>query len=129
MPSIRRWRMRSVLLALLFVPALLPACSQTIEATRVGVRITLSEPADQPPVGTAFRISKKAAFLFWGIIPVSRPSVEDVLAGQLIDGAGIADLRIKVRSRFTDILVSILTLGIVVPRSVTFEGVVVPHTQ
>jgi hypothetical protein len=36
----------------------------------------------------------------------------------------VADLRIRVRSRFSDVLITGLTLGLVVPRSVTFEGVV-----
>jgi hypothetical protein len=36
----------------------------------------------------------------------------------------VADLRIQVRSRFTDVLITGLTLGLIVPRSVTFEGVV-----
>ncbi len=58
-------------------------------------------------------------------MPLARPNLEDVLAGQLGTGARIANLRIKVRSRWSDLLVTALTLGIVVPRSVTFEGVVV----
>ena len=41
-------------------------------------------------------------------------------------GARVADLRIKVRARWTDLLVTGLTGGLFSPRSVTFEGVVVP---
>ena len=37
----------------------------------------------------------------------------------------VADLKISVRSRFSDVLVTVLTVGIVVPRTVTYEGVVV----
>jgi hypothetical protein len=39
-------------------------------------------------------------------------------------GARITNLRIKARSRWSDLLITGLTLGFVVPRSVTFEGVV-----
>ena len=46
------------------------------------------------------------------------------MAGQVGTGARIANLRVKVRSRWSDLLVTGLTLGLVVPRSVTFEGVV-----
>jgi hypothetical protein len=46
------------------------------------------------------------------------------LAAQLGGGSGVADLRIRVRSRWSDILITGLTLGLIVPRSVTFEGVV-----
>jgi len=58
---------------------------------------------------------------------VSQPNLEDVLAGQVGTGARITNLRIKVRSRWSDLLITGLTLGVVVPRSVTFEGVVVPR--
>jgi hypothetical protein len=46
------------------------------------------------------------------------------LAAQLTGGSGIADLRIKVRSRWSDVLITALTAGLIVPRAVTFEGVV-----
>jgi hypothetical protein len=39
-------------------------------------------------------------------------------------GSGIADVKIRSRSRFTDILFTVLTAGLLVPRTVTFEGVV-----
>jgi hypothetical protein len=48
-----------------------------------------------------------------------------VLAGQLADGAEVASLRIRARSKFADLLVMVLTAGLVVPRTVTFEGVVI----
>jgi hypothetical protein len=51
--------------------------------------------------------------------------LEKALAAQLVGGKGVADLKISVRSRFTDVLLTILTVGIIVPRSVTFKGVVV----
>ena len=40
-------------------------------------------------------------------------------------GSAVGELRITVHSRFPDVLVTILTAGLLVPRSVTFEGVVV----
>jgi hypothetical protein len=52
-----------------------------------------------------------------------------VLAGQVGSGARIANLRVKVRSRWSDILVTVLTGGLIVPRSVTFEGIVVPKAS
>ena len=57
----------------------------------------------------------------------ARPNAEDVLAGQAATGARIVNLRIKVRSRWPDLLVTALTAGLISPRSVTFEGVVVPR--
>jgi hypothetical protein len=55
---------------------------------------------------------------------LKEPSLRKALAAQLSGGSGIADLRIKVRSRWSDVLITVLTAGLVVPRAVTFEGVV-----
>ena len=63
-------------------------------------------------------------FGFWGIVRFKEPSLRKALAGQLGGSSGIADLKIKVRSRWSDLLFTLLTAGLVVPRSVTFEGVV-----
>ena len=94
-------------------------CALTFDGTELGVPASLAESAQNPPQGTVF--------LLWGLVPVSRPSAEDVLAGQVGTGARIANLRIKVRSRWSDLLITALSFGAIVPRSVTFEGVVVPH--
>ena len=101
-------------------------CALTFDATHLGVPTTMAGPAQAPPQGTPFRVTKHPVFLMLGLLPVSRPNLEDVLAGQVGTGAGVADLKITVRSRWSDLLVTVLTAGLVVPRSVTFEGVVVP---
>ncbi len=85
----------------------------------------MASPASAPAEGEEFRVTRSALFMLWGMLPVSRPSLERVLAGQLIGGERVADLRIRVRSRFVDLLLTVLTGGLIVPRSVTFEGVVV----
>jgi hypothetical protein len=103
----------------------LSACALNFDATALGVPATMAAPAGNAPEGTNFRITRKAVFLLWGILPASRPSLEQTLAGQLIEGTGVANLRIRVSSRFTDLLIMTLTGGLVVPRSVTFEGTVV----
>ena len=108
----------------LLLLAVLAGCAQTFDATTLGVPVTLAGPAGQPPQGDRFTINSKAVFGFWGALRFKQPSLQKVLASQLGGGTGVADLRIKVRSRWSDLLVSALTLGLVVPRSVTFEGVV-----
>ena len=101
-------------------------CALTFDATDLGVPTSLAEPAQTPPQGSSFRVTKHPVFLLWGLVGASRPNAEDVLAGQVGTGARIANLKIKVRARWTDLLVTGLTLGVISPRSVTFEGVVVP---
>jgi len=112
----------------LFVLALtVSGCALTFDATELGVPTSLAESAQSPPAGAPFRVTKHPVFLLWGLAGASRPNVEDVLAGQVGSGARIANLRIKVRSRWSDLLVTALTAGVITPRSVTFEGTVVPH--
>jgi len=109
-------------------------CALTFDSTHLGVPVTMAEtaqapdrsgPGQAPPAGTPFHVTKHPVYLFLGLVAVSRPNLEDVLAGQVGTGASVASLKIKVRSRWSDLLVTALTLGLIVPRSVTFEGVVV----
>ena len=118
--------MRAARLAapLLFVLLLGSGCAQTFDAATLGVPATMASPAGQPPAGDRFSVSGKSIYGFWGALRLKQPSLQKALAAQLGGGAGVADLKIKVRSRWTDLLVAALTAGIIVPRSVTFEGVV-----
>ena len=104
-------------------------CALTFDSTDLGVPTSMAESAASagPPQGTPFRVTVHPVFLLWGAIPVARPNAEDILAGQVGNASRIANLRIKVRSRWSDLLVTVLSFGTIVPRSVTFEGVVVPR--
>lgn len=100
-------------------------CAASFDSSHLGVTATMAEPAQAPASGSAFHITKHPTYLLWGLIPVGRPNLEDLLTGQLGNGASIASLKIHVRSGFGDVVVTILTAGLVAPRSVTYEGVVV----
>src|SRR6266480_3498243 len=91
----------------------LSACALTLDSAHLGVPVSLA--------GAAAR----AVYLLLGLVPVAQPNLEDVLAGQTGTGTRITNLRVKVRSRWSDLLITGLTLGFVVRRSVTLEGVVV----
>lgn len=120
--SVRR---TAVALAVALVCSL-AGCSLSFDATTLGVPATLASPAGQPPAGARFRVSSKAVFGLWGIARLKEPSLRKALAAQLGGGSGVADVRIRVRSRWSDVLLTVLTGGLVVPRTVTFEGVVTP---
>ena len=116
-------------LQVLVVTSLLfaPACSLTFDATSLGVKASVSEPAGSQVTGESFDVTTKAFFFFWGAVGGGRPSLQEALSSQLVDGSEVANLEIKVRSRFVDLLVTGLTGGLIVPRSVTFRGVVVQN--
>lgn len=114
---------RRALPALLLV-LVLAGCAHTFDATTLGVPVTMASPSGQPAQGDRFRVGGKAVFGFWGMLRFKEPSLRKALAAQLGGGSGVADVRIRVRSRWSDVLITGLTLGLIVPRSVTFEGVV-----
>jgi hypothetical protein len=109
----------------LFAMLLLAGCATSIDATSLGVPTALSSAAAQRPTGEAFKVTTHAVFGFWGLASIKKPAVAKVLASQLAGNKAISDVRIRIRSRWSDVLVTILTGGLVVPRSVTVEGVVV----
>jgi hypothetical protein len=120
----RRRSSAALVLFWALLAASLVGCAHTFDATTLGVPVTLAAPADKPAEGSRFRVTSRAVYALWGVAKVKEPSLRKALAAQLAGGSGIADLRIKVRSRFSDVLITALTGGLVVPRSVTFEGVV-----
>ena len=100
-------------------------CAQTFDATTLGVPATLAADNVAAPQGTAFKVSAKALWAAWGMVPVNAPSLQKILASQLVGGRSIANIRIKTRTSIFDGIVSLATFGVLVPRSVTYEGVVV----
>jgi hypothetical protein len=100
------------------------ACATTFDARTLGVPVTLASPAGQPAEGSRFSVTSRAVYGLWGLAKLKEPSLRKVLAAQLTGGSGVADLKIKVRSRWSDVLITALTAGLIVPRAVTFEGIV-----
>jgi hypothetical protein len=97
-------------------------CAMTFDSTNLGVPVSMAGAAQSSPNGTPFRVTKHPVFVGWGLFTAGKPRLEDVLAGQVGTGTGIAQLRIKVRARWSDLLFTVLTGGLLSPRSVTFEG-------
>lgn len=102
----------------------LGGCALNLDATSLGVPVTMSAPPGETPEGDHFRVTTRAIYGVWGLFTLREPSLEKALATQLVGGSGVAGVRIKVRSRWSDVLISALTLGLIVPRAVTYEGVV-----
>lgn len=103
-------------------------CALQFDATRLGVPVTMASPAGEAPRGEKFSVNVGTLHLFWGLVAAKQPSLQRALAPQVSSNSTVADLKIKVHSRWSDVLLTVLTLGVIVPRTVTFEGVVVPAT-
>ena len=108
-----------------FLALVFSGCALAFDAETLGVPASVSASASEDIQGAEFEVSKKAVYFLFGALRATHPSLENALAGQLMDGSEIHNLRIKVRMRFTDFLLTVLTAGIISSRSVTFEGVVV----
>ena len=100
----------------------------TFDATSLGVPAGMASPAQQPAVGDTFDIRTRATYALWGLIPTHLPSLEHTLEGQLAGGRAVQNLSIRVSRRWSDILITVLTAGLVDPVSVRFQGVITGGT-
>ena len=116
--------MRSRVLAILIVALPLAGCSMTFDATSLGVPVNMASSSLAPAQGEKFSVNTNATWMFWGAIPLNTPSLKKVLARQLGGGQGVADVKIKVTSGVGGVIFSILTLGVIIPRTVHFEGII-----
>ncbi len=112
---------------LLFAMALctLSACAMTFDGSKLGVPVTMGSKAGSPATGAPFKVSSGSLWVLWGSVPVKKPSLRGPLGTQLVGGQSIQDVKITVGSRWYDVLISVVTLGLVTPRTVTLEGIVV----
>ena len=114
----------SVRRAYVAVLLLAGGCAQTFDATSLGVPVTMAEPAGDASQGERFRVNSTSLYAAWGLLTLASASLEKSVAHQLVGGRQVTNLKIRVRSRWSDILITGITLGLFIPRTVTFEGVV-----
>jgi len=117
--------MRRPQFLLLAALPLLAACGLTIDGTRAGVPVTLASSVDAPAQGAAFTVKTHAVYGLWGLATLREPSVANTLRSQLVGAKEVRDVRIQMHSGISDVIVTVLTLGLIVPRSVRVDGVVV----
>jgi hypothetical protein len=114
---------------LVLVALLGAGCAQQFDATTLGVPATMASPVGQVSEGDHFKVNQTAIYMILGLVPLSRPQLDKALARQLVGGKGVANLKITVKSRWFDLLITGVTLGILVPRTVTYEGVITGGEQ
>ncbi len=82
--------------------------------------VSMSEMKDTQ--GKTFVSNNKAVWLFWGLTPLSLPTIDGVVLPQVSGHAGVQNLKITTESGFVDHVVTILTQGIIMMRTVRIEG-------
>jgi hypothetical protein len=118
-------RGRARALAVLAVLLGASACAQTFDTTTLGVPVTMAAAAGEPVEGTRFHTTSHSLHAVFGLLTVSQANLKKALARQLVGGQQVTQLRIRTKSRFLDVLVTGLTAGLLVPRTVIYEGVII----
>ncbi len=72
--------------------------------------------------GNDFVVTKHALWLFWGLIPVSIPNVDEVIGPRVADYDGVQNLKITTEYGFFDFLLSAVTSGVIYSQTVTIQG-------
>ncbi len=100
-------------------------CAERFDATELGVPVVMGAEAGKPVEGDPFQVKATSVHAMWGIFTLAQASMPKALSGQLLGGKSVANVKITLKSRFSDLLITVLTAGLIVPRTVVFEGVVV----
>ncbi|HSE53107.1 MAG TPA: hypothetical protein VLB00_13020 [Gemmatimonadales bacterium] len=100
------------------------ACTQTFDATSLGVPATMAMAPGDTTRGTPFRSTAHTVHGLFGLVTVSQANLRKSLARQLVGGEGISNLKIRTKSGWLDVLVTGITLGLIVPRTVVYTGVI-----
>jgi len=116
---------RRIARAWLLIGLALTGCAQTFDATNLGVPATLASEAGVTPTGQPFKVGAHTVHGLWGLVTMKQARLDRALAGQLVGGDAVAQVRIKTKTSFWDLLVTVLTVGVIAPRSVTYEGIIV----
>lgn len=115
-------------LALIAALPVMAGCAMQYSARSLGVPVTMAEPLAQPVPGDSFSVTLHTLHFFWGLAPGRMPSLQQALAGQLGTGGGVHSLTIRSRKRLSDVIFTVVTVGLISPTSVTFQGVVARGT-
>ncbi|HEU5220331.1 MAG TPA: hypothetical protein VFU23_16845 [Gemmatimonadales bacterium] len=100
-------------------------CTQVFDSTTLGVPVSMSAAPGDVPAGKPFKVSGHTVHGLFGLITFSQANLRKGLATELVGADQVANLKIRTKSRWFDIVITGITLGLVVPRTVTYEGVVI----
>jgi hypothetical protein len=106
------------------LPVMVSGCAYRFNTRTLGVPVSMAEAMAQPVAGDSFRVTTRAVHVFWGLAVAKDPALQPMLAGQLGTGGAVHNLAINAHKRWSDVLLTVVTVGIVSPTSVTYSGVI-----
>lgn len=98
-------------------------CALNHDTRSLGVPVTMAAPLAGAVPGDTFTVTTRAVHLFWGLAAVRQPSLQHVLGNQLGPSTGVANLTIRSRKKLPDVVLTVLTLGVLSSTAVTYQGV------
>lgn len=101
------------------------ACAQSFDAATLGVPVTMAAVPGDIPQGKPFKVTTHTVHGLFGLLTISQANLRKGLATELVGADQVAQLKIRTKSRWFDVFVTGITLGLIVPRTVTYEGVVI----
>ena len=116
---------RRIRVSIMLGAVLLTGCAQTFDATTLGVPATMASPAGEAVAGQPFAVTTHTVHALWGLVSLKKPNLDRALATQLVGGKSVAQVKIRTRATWKDLLLTGLTLGLFAPRTVTYEGVII----
>ena len=69
-----------------------------------------------------FVIQKQAYWIFWGLVPVTRPDVDGVVKSQADGHTGVQNLKVTAKHSLPNYILTLLTLSFVHSKTFIFEG-------
>jgi predicted small secreted protein len=105
--------MKKLILVTLLACLVFAGCMTVKVVAPPGQDITLLTEAE----ASSFKITKRAIFLIGGLIPIANNSTDDMLAKYDLE-----NVRVTTEFDIIDWLISGITSGLVVTKSVTIEG-------
>jgi hypothetical protein len=115
-------KMRKIVvsIAALALVIVVTGCATIPMESNVGKPVSMTNMKGTPAQN--FESKSKAIWLFWGLVTLSVPTVDEVVGPAVADHAGVQNLKITMESEALDIIADILTDGILIMRTVTIEG-------
>jgi len=96
------------------------SCAVLPMRSKLNKPVSMTQMKDGP--GEHFSEEKQAFWLFWGLAPLIIPEIDEVVASEVSGHAGVQNLKITTQYTAIDMIINILTSGILHPRTITIEG-------